>query len=697
MKTGRIFFINLIPSLLVTILFIIYIILLYGTEMNRSAGSGRPGEMRNIQMFTMWILLSAAVIFIFTAVRNMRTELSREKIKNSFNIIDERFQNFIESTSDGFIYIDRNGVITADPVITSKLGYTEEEMSRLSPYSLINSEIDGEEILNHIRTASNEITGRYEARLVKKDGSLLEVLFSASRIDTGAMKGLVFIVKDMSEESRSDAARIDVQNEYSIIELQSALQYIYQNAGSMMDEPLIVSEDSSIISTVEKMNDQHKNTFVVVDEHGFASGIVTDQDLRMRIISGAVQACDSVRRIMSSPVVTAPVGIMFFEAFRLMRDRSIRQLVIVDDESMPVGILTEKKLLQVQSTNPAVLFEELKDAETAAQLRDCYQRLKYSVRTLILSGAKAVHISGVVSKTAEIITLKLIENSIAEYGPPPCRFAFLAMGSEGRGEQTLITDQDNAIIFSDASEDKLEEYREYFLKLGKNISDSLNYIGYKYCAGGVMASNPRWVRSESEWHNQFWEWVSGEGSSMLLDINIIFDFKRIYGDLRLSNAVRSGLWETANRFPSFIREMAAAVSEFKPPLTVFGNIKVKYTDTHDEVFDIKKALGPLIIYARTMSLRERISETSTLARLKALRERGVIPAQQYRNFVHAFEYLTLLRLREQIKAVEKGEAPDNYIHIDDLVEVEILTLRKIFKQIYSAQEELGRAFTAGLR
>lgn len=698
-RISRIISMNILPPLISFSFLTAYTLLFFIPELERAAVEGGSPQhlLAGLLPYTMGVLVLTALIFIFSSVYSLKLELSREKIKKSFEQIDDQYQNFVETTSDGFIYIPDSGNLQVDEIVMKIAGLNIAELAQLSPRDLINDDIDGLELLGYLESHDHNIVGRYETRLKTAEGDLVEVLISASRIDSEQMKGFILIVKDMSDRTRTEALRLDVQKEYTIVELQSALQYIYEDAGSMMIEPLQLEEGTPIIEAVELMNAQHKNTFVVVDADGRLSGIVTDQDLRQRVISGELETGDSVRMLMSSPVVTAEAGIMFFEAFRKMRENNIRQLVITDGDDRPAGILTEKKLIEIQSTSSAVLFEQLKKAETIPQMRDCYRQLVFSVRTLVSSGARAANITAVVSSTAETITQKLIEMAFIKFGPQPCGFAYLAMGSEGRGEQTLLTDQDNGIIFSDVPEDQLESCRNYFLKLGAYVSDALDNIGYSYCKGGVMASNPKWVRSESEWRDQFWGWVSGTGSGKLLDVNIIFDFKCIYGDRSLSRALRRDLWETINRFPSFLREMAATVSEFKPPLTPFGKIQVKYTEQDDEVFDIKKALSPLILYARTMALKEKIEETSTSARLKVMKERNILTPDKYKSYAHAFEYLTLLRFTDQIRAIEEGGPLENLVYIEDLIEVEIITLRKIFKQISRAQDDLKFAVTGTLR
>ena len=698
-RIGIIITINLLPPLVFFGFLSAYVFLIFVPELEKTAeaGGGMPSLIIPLFPYTVGLLLFTAVVFIAAAARSLRIEISRERMKKSFEQIDEEYQNWIETTADGFIYVGRNGRVNADNIVTGMLGYTAEEMQSLNPSMIINGDTDGVELLENLKRDDDEITGRYETRLIDRNGSPIEVVISASEINSGGFNGFILMVKDMSDNVRTKSVRIDIQREYAVVELQSALQYIYQNAGSMMVDPLLVNESEEILSAVEKMNDSHVNTFVVTDHGGFAQGIVTDQDLRQRVLSGENGIHSPVTDIMSSPVVTAPVGIMFFEAFRLMRDHSIRQLVITDDEKRPVGLLTEKKLIEVQSTNAAAFMEELMKAETLEELRDCYLRLVFSVRTLVLSGSKAAYIINLVSKTAEVITHKLIEKGFEKYGPPSCNFAFLVLGSEGRGEQTLLTDQDNAIIFADVPDNSLEVCRSYFLKLGSYISESLNYIGYAYCRGGVMASNPKWVKSRSEWHYQVMSWFAGESPDRLLDLNILFDFRFIYGDGKLGKDLRRIIWDAVNRYPGFLREVAAAVSVFKPPLTVLGRIQVKHTENDDEVFDIKKALGPLIIYARTMALREKIEVTSTTERLLKMKERELISEHQYRNYLQAFDFLTQLRFQNQVRKIEDGEELDNLVYIEDLTEVEIISIRRIFRQIASAQDMLRILLTGNIR
>ncbi|MDC7228284.1 MAG: DUF294 nucleotidyltransferase-like domain-containing protein [Spirochaetales bacterium] len=698
-RTRRIITLNMLPPLAFFALLSAYsfLILIPGLQKAGKTGEGAAALLSAIFPYTAGLMFLTAVLFILLAVRATKMELSREKLKESADRIDEEFQSWVETTADGFIYIADTGTSAADRIVLEMLDCTEVDFENLKPGDYINTDVDGKELLGFIADKSDDITGRYETRLIGTDGIPVEVLISASRIKSESMTGVILIVKDMSDHARTGAVRIDVQREYSIVELRSALQYIYQNAGTMMAEPLLIDEEELVIDAVKKMNTQHKNSFIVVDDAGFAAGVVTDQDLRQRILSGDKNITDKVTDIMSCPVVSASVDIMFFEAFRLMRDNSIRQLVIDDADGRPVGLLTEKNLIAVQSTNTAAFEEELLKAETVDEMRDCYRRLVFSVRTLVLSGAKASYIISLVSKTAEIITDKLIKLAFIKLGPPACDFAFIAMGSEGRGEQTLLTDQDNGIIFEDGPETTLNARRAYFLKLGAFVSDALNHIGYNYCSGGVMASNPKWVKTGNEWAQQIWDWFSGNSPDRLLDLNILFDFKCVYGDKKLAETLRMNIWKAVDSYPGFLKEIAAAVSVFKPRLTIFGRIQVERTDADDEVFNIKKALGPLTIYARTMALKESIAHTATSERLKILAERGVITGKQYRDYSHAFDFLTQLRFRDQVQTIEDGEKMNNLIYIEDLSEVEIISLRKIFKQISSAQDNLRLALTGSIR
>ena len=698
-KISGIIAINILPPIVFFALISAYTFLFFIPGLTHAAESGAGIERLTVTLlpYTLGLLGVTAVLFMFTAGRSLRTELSRERLKRSYDDMDDEFQTWVETTADGFIYIGDDGNQTADSVVLGILGCTAAEFSGLPPSEYIYRDVDGAELLDYLTRKDDDITGRYETRLVGSDGENREVLISASPINSSNMQGVILIVKDMSDQTRTGAVRLDVQREYSLVELQSALQYNYQTAGSMMIEPLLLDGDTPVRQAVEMMNGKHMNTFFVIDRKGVAEGIVTDQDIRQRIVSGEHEVGSPVRDIMSSPVVSAPVDIMFFEAFRLMRENSIRQLLIVNDDNRPIGLLTEKKLIEVQSTNAAAFSEELKRADTIEDMRDCYRRLVFSVRTLVQSGAKSAYIVNLVSNTAETITCKLIEKAFVKFGPPPCEFAFLVMGSEGRGEQTLLTDQDNGIVFADQPSGKNSLCMSYFLKIGAWVSDGLNRIGYAYCKGGVMASSPKWVKSLHDWKVQVNEWFGGESSDRLLDLNILFDFKRIYGNADLSRELRQEIWSAADRYPGFLRDVAAAVSVFKPPLTMFGRIQVKYTDEDYEVFDIKKALGPLTIYARTMALREKIELTSTTARLRELRERELITSAQLRDYEHAFDFLTQLRFRNQILAIEEGEELSNEIYLVDLSEVEIISLRRIFKQISNAQDSMRLALTGTLR
>lgn len=660
-----------------------------------SACDNRPNiESTKLIIIIILCLSSAALLFYF--IQTIRFRISGENMKEAVSVINRKYHDWFESAADGTIFIPDSGSMVADQVIMSMLGYSSDEFIKLNPADLFLADSSGQQLLEGLKN-KNWGASRFETRLIKKGGETYEVVITVSGVNSGNLKGTVLIIKNINDSVKAEALRINIEKDQNLIEQQSALQYIYHRAGNMMVEPLLLNENTLISEAVSEMNRHKVNSFIVVNDTGFPSGIVTDQDLRQRVLSGVNHPKDEVRTIMSSPVVTAPVDIMFFEAFRLMRDNSIRQLLIVSDDQKPIGFLTEKKLIEVQSTNSAAYLAELINAETIEQLRICYRRLIPAVRTLVLSGSKAEYILSVIKRTSEIITEKVIKKGFIKLGPAPCRFTFLVMGSDGRGEQTLLTDQDNAIIFEDSDPEKVEKCRSYFLKLGKFISDSLNYIGYKYCSGNVMASNPKWVRTESEWRQQIFEWFGGESEDRMLEINILFDFKYAYGEKDFSRRLRQVIWQAADGYPGFLREIALAVSVFKPPMTILGRIQVKHDTNDDEFFDIKKALGPLTIYTRTLALREKIEAVSTIERLHLLNRKGVITDVQCKNYIQAFDYLTQLRFRSQVQSADKNEQMQNYIFIKDLSEIEIITIRRIFKQITSAQNRLRMLLTGSMR
>jgi CBS domain-containing protein len=289
-----------------------------------------------------------------------------------------------------------------------------------------------------------------------------------------------------------------------------------------------------------------------------------------------------------------------------------------------------------------------------------------------------------------------LELAIEELGKPPCKFAFMVMGSEGRMEQTLSTDQDNAIVFENVKAKKLDEAREYFLKLGRQVSQHLNEVGYKFCDGEIMASNPRWSQSLSVWKKYFSDWINSSDPQSILDASIFFDFRCVYGKKGFVNKLRQHVNKTLDGKSVFFYHLAQSVVKFKPPLSFTGKIISKNHSGDHLNLDIKKIIFPIVGFIRLYALYNKLDETNTLERLRQLHLRDVITKSMYDELVLSYNYLMYLRFRFQAKSILENLPPDNMIDINKLTQIEVTTLKKIFGEMNDLQTKLNFDFKGSM-
>jgi CBS domain-containing protein len=267
------------------------------------------------------------------------------------------------------------------------------------------------------------------------------------------------------------------------------------------------------------------------------------------------------------------------------------------------------------------------------------------------------------------------------------------MGSEGRKEQTLKTDQDNAIIIEDVNAASRQEVMEYFTAFGELVCNWLDEAGYALCKGDVMAKNPKWCQPLGTWKKYFSEWIHKAEPEALLQASIFFDFRGAYGDMTLIDGLRRHLFNSLDGWPGFFRHLTENALFFTPPIGFFRNFLVESKGEHRDTFNIKAAMQPVVDYARIYALRHRIDETNTFERLNQLLSQKKISAQEHNELNTAYSYLMQQRFVTQVKAViTENSDPDNYVNPKTLSQIEQTMLKEIFKRIEKFQAKLSFDF-----
>jgi CBS domain-containing protein len=474
-----------------------------------------------------------------------------------------------------------------------------------------------------------------------------------------------------------------------------ALQFLNQPVSSLFTRELVdCSEETSIREAAGIMSRQGCSSIFVRNAGGKYTGVVTDNDLRAKVIAQAFDINQPVAAVMTKPLIKVPRQALLFEALMTMMQNNIKHLAVSDSRGKVIGVISNQDLISAQGQSPFFLVRELSAAPDLETLVVRQRQLPKLVRHLIQAGAKAKNINRFVTTVSDVVLDRLIGFALRELGEPPVRFVFMILGSEGRREQTLKTDQDNAIVFEDVPESQLAEVRQYFLQFGRKVCTWLDQAGYDFCEGGIMAQNEQWCQPLSVWKEYFSSWIHAAEAEDLLQSSIFFDFRGAYGEHGFIDELRNDLFESLAGWSGFFRHLTENALHFKPPLGFFRNFVVESKGKHRDMFDIKHAMMPVVDFARIYALHNQIAETNTLERLLQLQRREVLSEKEYNEIEHAYSFLMQLRFVRQVTAVlENGGAPDNYINPKKLTDAEQKMLKEIFKRIENFQTKLSFDFT----
>ena len=456
---------------------------------------------------------------------------------------------------------------------------------------------------------------------------------------------------------------------------------------------LSCSEDTAIQQAASLMSDRKCSSIFIKNLGGDYTGVVTDTDLRSKVIAKGHDISAPIANIMSSPLHSVQIDSMVSEALLEMMDTNLKHLAVRDRQSNVVGIVTNRDLLTAQEQSPFFLIRELSAASGMDEIVDMQKRTPRLIQNMLNSGAKARTITRLISSISDAILDKLVGFALDELGPAPSEFVFLIVGSEGRNEQTLKTDQDNAIIYTDVGKAESSDAKAYFLKFGERVCTWLDQAGYDFCKGDVMAKNPKWCQPLSLWKRYFYSWIRVSTPKDLLQSNIFFDLRGGCGNIELVDELRLFLFESLEGWTRFFRDLTVNALGFKPPLGFFRNFVVESKGEHRHKLDIKKSMTPIVDIARIYALNNNISETNTQERLYRLYLEKVFDEETYNDLDHAYSYLLHHRLSCQIKNIVEGKKPDNYIDPTKLSRMDQTMLKEIFKRIERMQTKLSLDFT----
>ncbi|MGD8272310.1 MAG: DUF294 nucleotidyltransferase-like domain-containing protein, partial [Desulfobacterales bacterium] len=323
---------------------------------------------------------------------------------------------------------------------------------------------------------------------------------------------------------------------------------------SIYNKDLVYCDQNMPIQAAAAVMSEHNTSSIFVREpKGQFVGVVTDNDLRKKVTATGYDILKPVSDIMSTPLSMISEKALLFEALMEMMQKNIKHLAVTDNDDKVIGVITNRDLLRAQGQSPLFIVREIIQARFINQIVQVRQQVPRLVETLINTGTKARNVTGLLTTVSDTILEKIIGFALDEFGPPPVNFVFMILGSEGRQEQTLKTDQDNAIIFEDVPSDSLKKVTQYFLKFSERVCNWLDEAGYALCKGGIMAKNANWCQPLSVWKSYFKRWIHTAEPEALLQASIFFDFRAGYGEEGLIDDLRQYLFKQLAGWPGFFR------------------------------------------------------------------------------------------------------------------------------------------------
>jgi CBS domain-containing protein len=437
--------------------------------------------------------------------------------------------------------------------------------------------------------------------------------------------------------------------------------------------PVFVGSNATVAEAAQEMQRARIGSILIATE---PPGILTDRDLRSRVVAAARGPTTPVTEVMTRPLITIDSNAPALLALQLMIEENIHHLALVEEGKI-IGVISATDLMLQQANHPIYLRGLIERIEEPSVLGTYAERIATLANALFEGGLGALQISQIVSGLNDALVKRLVQLSEQALGKAPAAYAWIVFGSEGRMEQTLLTDQDNALIFAEDT----NECRHYFEALSQRVVDALMQAGFPPCPGGFMATG--WCKPLAAWCELFDNWIRLPESHALLDAAIFFDFRPVAGSLSLESL--ESIVAAAQNQKRFLAHMLTGALAFNPPLGFFNRLR-----TDRGKIDIKMGgIAPVVALARVAALAVASRERSTIERLRIAASTGsVVDRDSAQALAEMLPFFLHARMRAQLAARTRQRSIDNTIDLAELSQLERRHLREYFILIKQIQEGL---------
>ncbi|NRB67703.1 MAG: cyclic nucleotide-binding/CBS domain-containing protein [Vibrio sp.] len=466
------------------------------------------------------------------------------------------------------------------------------------------------------------------------------------------------------------------------------------------DAPFL-EKTETIQNAAIKMAEENVSSLLIIDpdiledneeDNSPLVGIITDRDLCTRVLAEGLDANDEVSSVMTTEVISLDHNAYVYEAMLTMLRYNVHHLPVLKDKK-PIGIIEATDIVRYESQNSLLLVSSIFQQQSIEELAALSEQVKDSFVRLVNEDANSHMVGSAMSVIGKSFKQRIIELAEEELGEPPIPYCFLALGSMGRDEQILVTDQDNAIILDNSY--VKEQHDAYFSALAKKICDGLNECGYTYCTGDIMATNPEWRMTRTEWEECFADWIDDPNPKALLNASIFFDLVGVYGRLKWAEQLNGFIVRRSRKNNRFLACLARNAMNRTPPLGFFKDFVMEKDGQHKNSINLKRrGTAPLADLIRVHALAVGSRSTNSFERLDDIHEAGILPKGKARDLRDALEFISMVRIRHQALDVENEIEPDNNIEPENLSDFERRNLKDAFQILSNAQNFLKFRYQA---
>lgn len=468
-------------------------------------------------------------------------------------------------------------------------------------------------------------------------------------------------------------------------------------------EPVCLASSANVWQAAQTMTEHGVSCLLIVHDTastnrsetaqtGALAGIITDRDIRSRLVAPGLKSETSVSDIMSTNLVTIEQHQYLFEAMMLMLRHNVHHLPVMQ-QARPVGVLALSDIIRYESQNSLFVVSSIFRQQSVAELSALLKDVKACFVRMVNEDANSHMIGSAMAAIGRSFKQRLLELAEQQLGPPPVPYCFLALGSMARDEQLIVTDQDNALVLDNSFDPS--QHDAYFQQLAAFVCDGLAQCGYSYCSGNIMATNTQWRQPLRVWQQYFTDWIEQPSAERLLHANIFFDLDAVWGKTQWADELNQLIATTAKTRPQFLACMTRNALQRTPPLGFFKDFVMENDGRQNNSLNIKRrGTAPMADLIRVHALALGSSATNSFERLRDIIAAKVLPNGRGEDLRDACEVIAMTRIRQQALALQAGETPDNNVVPERLSEFERKHLKEAFSVLSNAQKFLKFHFRA---